>query len=61
VFLGSLCQDFSKNNIGYRHVCLLKQPFMVAFGGYDLNEMTDDEIIEFANEILHRFELISHI
>lgn len=39
---------------------LLKIPSMAAYGGYDIKEMSDDEIIEFANELLHQFELISH-
>lgn len=39
---------------------LLKIPSMAAYGGYDIKEMTDEEIIEFANELLHQFELISH-
>ncbi|WP_243277760.1 helix-turn-helix domain-containing protein [Clostridium yunnanense] len=39
---------------------LLKLPSMAAFGGYDINKMSDEEIIEFANELLHQFELISH-
>jgi transcriptional regulator with XRE-family HTH domain len=39
---------------------LLKIPSMAAYGGYDIKQMTDEEIIEFANELLHQFELISH-
>lgn len=30
---------------------ILMQPLVADFGGYDLNEMTDEEIIAFANEI----------
>lgn len=39
---------------------ILKQPAIMAFGGYDVTKMSDDEVIEFANELLHQFELISH-
>lgn len=39
---------------------LLKIPSMAAYGGYDIKNMTDEELIEFANELLHQFELISH-
>ncbi|QEK13745.1 helix-turn-helix domain-containing protein (plasmid) [Crassaminicella thermophila] len=39
---------------------ILEQPALMAFGGYDLNKMSDDEIIEFANELLRQFELISY-
>lgn len=39
---------------------LIKLPSMAAYGGYDIKAMSDEEIIEFANELLHQFELISH-
>lgn len=39
---------------------LIKLPAMAAYGGYDIKKMTDDEILEFANEILHQFEMVSH-
>lgn len=39
---------------------ILKQPALMAFGGYDLNKMSDSEIIDFANELLRQFELISY-
>ena len=39
---------------------LIKLPAMAAYGGYDIKKMSDEEIIEFANEILHMFELIGH-
>lgn len=38
---------------------LLKLPSMAAFGGYDIKEKSDEEIIEFANELLYQFELVS--
>ncbi len=39
---------------------MIKLPAMAAYGGYDIKKMTDDEILEFANEILHQFEMVSH-
>lgn len=39
---------------------LIKLPSMAAYGGYDLSKMSSREIIDFANELLHQFELISH-
>lgn len=39
---------------------ILKQPVLMAYGGYDLKKMEDEEIIEFANELLKQFELISY-
>lgn len=31
---------------------IVKQPMIALYGGYDLDKMTDDEIIEFANTVL---------
>lgn len=31
---------------------ILKQPLFMAYGGYDLNKMTDDEIMDLANDML---------
>jgi len=39
---------------------ILKQPALMAFGGYDLNKMSDDEIIEFANELLRQLKILSY-
>ncbi|MHC1683459.1 MAG: helix-turn-helix domain-containing protein [Clostridiaceae bacterium] len=39
---------------------LLKQPALAAYGGYDVNNMTDDEIIEFANELLNQLKLLGY-
>jgi hypothetical protein len=39
---------------------ILKQPAMAAYGGYDIKKMSDEEIVEFANELLHQFEMVSH-
>lgn len=37
---------------------ILKQPALAAYGGYDINEMSDEEIIEFANELLNQLKLL---
>lgn len=39
---------------------LLKQPAIMGFGGFDIEKMTDDEIMDFANELLRQLELISY-
>lgn len=39
---------------------LLKQPALAAYGGYDLKKMSDEEIIEFANELLMQLQLLSY-
>ncbi|MBE6066130.1 MAG: helix-turn-helix transcriptional regulator [Clostridium lundense] len=31
---------------------ILKQPSIMGFGGFDTNKMSDDDIIEFANDLL---------
>ncbi|MBU3113573.1 helix-turn-helix domain-containing protein [Clostridium lacusfryxellense] len=39
---------------------ILKQPTLMAYGGYDINKMTNDEIVDFANELLRQLELLSY-
>lgn len=39
---------------------LLKQPSIMGFGGFDISKMTDEEIIEFANELLKQLKLVSY-
>lgn len=39
---------------------ILKQPTLMAFGGYDINKMTDDELVDFANDLLSQLQLISY-
>jgi len=39
---------------------ILKQPAVMGFGGFDINKMTDEEIVEFANELLRQLKLISY-
>ncbi|WP_341457745.1 helix-turn-helix transcriptional regulator [Haloimpatiens massiliensis] len=39
---------------------LLKQPSIMGFGGFDVNQMSDDEVVEFANELLRQLKLISY-
>ena len=36
---------------------VIEQPMIAAFGGYDLDKMTDDEILEFANDIADMIEI----
>lgn len=39
---------------------ILKQPAIMGFGGFDINKMSDSEIIEFANELLNQLKLLSY-
>lgn len=39
---------------------ILKQPTLMAYGGYDIKKMTDDEIVDFANDLLTQLQLISY-
>lgn len=38
---------------------ILKTPTLAAYGGYNPATMSDETIVEFANEILHQLELVS--
>lgn len=38
---------------------IIKSPTVSAYGGYDLDKMTDDEIIEFANELAEMFKVLA--
>lgn len=39
---------------------ILEQPALAAFGGYDLSKMSNEEIIEFANELLRQLKLLGY-
>lgn len=39
---------------------ILKLPTVMAYGGYDATKLSDDEIIDFANDLLKQIELISY-
>ena len=39
---------------------ILKTPTLAAFGGYDPNSMSDETIVDFANEILQQLKLVSY-
>lgn len=39
---------------------ILKQPALAAYGGYDIKEMSNEEIIEFANELLNQLKLLGY-
>lgn len=39
---------------------ILKTPTLAAFGGYDPQSMSDETIVEFANEILQQLKLVSY-
>lgn len=37
---------------------ILRVPLVANFGGYDLDKMTDDEIIEFANDVAEMIKML---
>lgn len=39
---------------------ILKQPAIMGFGGFDVSKMSDEDIIDFANELLRQLQLISY-
>lgn len=39
---------------------ILEQNVIMGFGGFDINKMNDEEIVEFANELLRQLKLISY-
>lgn len=39
---------------------MLKIPTLAAYGGYDPNSMSDETIVDFANEILQQLKLVSY-
>lgn len=39
---------------------IIKTPTLAAYGGYDPENMSDETIVEFANEILQQLKLVSY-
>lgn len=39
---------------------IIKTPTIAAYGGYDLDNMSDETIVEFANEILQQLRIVSY-
>jgi len=39
---------------------ILKQPSIMGYGGFDITKMSDEEVVEFANELLRQLQLISY-
>ena len=39
---------------------ILKTPTLAAYGGYDPDSMSDETIVDFANEILQQLKLVSY-
>lgn len=37
---------------------ILKQPSVMDFGGFDINKLKDEEILEFANDLLNQLKLL---
>lgn len=39
---------------------ILKENTIMGFGGFDVNKMSDDEVVEFANELLNQLRILSY-
>ena len=39
---------------------IIKTPMLAAYGGYDPSEMSEETIVQFANEILQQLKLVSY-
>jgi transcriptional regulator with XRE-family HTH domain len=39
---------------------IIKTPSIAAYGGYDIDSMSDETIVEFANEILRQLRIVSY-
>lgn len=39
---------------------ILEQNVIMGFGGFDVNRMDDDEVVEFANELLNQLRILSY-
>ncbi|SHJ24973.1 Transcriptional regulator, contains XRE-family HTH domain [Clostridium cavendishii DSM 21758] len=39
---------------------ILKQPTIMGYGGFDINKMSDEDLVDFANELLNQMKLISY-
>lgn len=39
---------------------ILSQPTIMGFGGFDINKMSDEDVMDFANDLLHHLELLSY-
>lgn len=38
---------------------ILRQPAIMGYGGFDIEKLTEQEIIEFANDLLNQLQLVS--
>jgi len=50
--------NYNFNNAEEAMQFILKQPAIMGFGGFDTNKMSDDEIVEFANELLNLLKML---
>lgn len=39
---------------------IIKTPSIAAYGGYDIDSMSDETVVEFANEILRQLRIVSY-
>ncbi|GKU32073.1 helix-turn-helix domain-containing protein [Clostridium folliculivorans] len=37
---------------------ILKQPAIMGYGGFDIKKLSDDEMVQFANELLNQLQLL---
>lgn len=52
------CSEFKTPEAAMKFI--LEQPAVMGFGGFDVNKMDDEQILDFANELLRQLKLISY-
>ncbi|EDU35705.1 DNA-binding helix-turn-helix protein [Clostridium sporogenes ATCC 15579] len=50
--------NYRFNNAEEAMKFILKQPSIMGYGGFDASKMSDDEIVEFANELLNLLKML---
>ncbi|WP_455542930.1 helix-turn-helix domain-containing protein [Intestinibacter sp.] len=50
--------EFEKPNEALEFI--LKQKTLMAFGGYDVSKLSDDELLDFANDLLQQLKLLGY-
>lgn len=58
-------KDLSENEIEFNTPqaaikFILEQPAIMGFGGFDINKMSDEEVMSFANELLNQLKLLGY-
>lgn len=51
-------EEFSSPEAAMKFI--LNDNTIMGFGGFDVNKMSDDEVVEFANELLNQLKILSY-